>query len=276
LKRDRLTVLGSAFKSGLASLRSGHAFREFVRDPRWPILAAMALYELETKRVNKKDFIAFVTGAEVKDVESALNETGSINSCRGIIEKLKSIPVPRGKSLGSISYEEGEALYAIGRLSKPNIVVETGVAQGASSSCILQALEDNGQGELYSIDLPPTENRLEDGWGYYILNQEVGWIIPSHLKHRWHLILGDAREELSPLLHRLGCVDIFIHDSLHTFQHQYFEYSTAWPFIRNGGVLLSHDAALAFKQFVKEINSAFSTFGYLGGIVKEVSDETEA
>ena len=90
MKRDNLAVQGSAFKSGLASLRSGHAFREFVRDPRWPVLATVALYELETKRANKKDFVASATGAAVKDVETVFNETRSLNSCRGLSKRSRA------------------------------------------------------------------------------------------------------------------------------------------------------------------------------------------
>jgi hypothetical protein len=48
-------------------------------------------------------------------------------------------------------------LYAIVRAYKPDIVVETGVARGASSSFILCAMHENGKGHLYSIDLPPYE-----------------------------------------------------------------------------------------------------------------------
>jgi predicted O-methyltransferase YrrM len=39
------------------------------------------------------------------------------------------------------------------RKIKPKIVVETGVSFGITSSFILQAMEENGFGTLYSIDL---------------------------------------------------------------------------------------------------------------------------
>ena len=48
---------------------------------------------------------------------------------------------------------------------KPRKVVETGVAHGVTSRFILEALKRNGQGHLWSIDLPP----LERSW-----RQEVG------------------------------------------------------------------------------------------------------
>ena len=48
-------------------------------------------------------------------------------------------------------------LYFLVRELKPEKIIETGVHRGVSSLFILQALEDNGKGELYSIDLPLAE-----------------------------------------------------------------------------------------------------------------------
>lgn len=47
---------------------------------------------------------------------------------------------------------DGSYLYALARETKPDIVVETGVASGVSSYAILQAMEDNGKGLLYSVE----------------------------------------------------------------------------------------------------------------------------
>lgn len=41
------------------------------------------------------------------------------------------------------------------RLVKPDIMVETGVARGASSAVALAAMQENDRGHLHSIDLPP-------------------------------------------------------------------------------------------------------------------------
>jgi hypothetical protein len=49
------------------------------------------------------------------------------------------------------------SLYFVCRFVKPTVAIETGVNYGTSSALILQALEDNGKGLLYSIDLPQVE-----------------------------------------------------------------------------------------------------------------------
>jgi len=66
-------------------------------------------------------------------------------------------------------------------------------------------------------------------------------MVPTDLRNRWHLYLGDAKEMLPRLLQTLGTIDIFIHDSLHSYEHMLFEFRTAWPHLRGGGVILSDD-----------------------------------
>ena len=150
-------------------------------------------------------------------------------------------------------------------------MVETGVDRGLSSVAILTAMERNQEGELYSIDLP-TETRLTDGT-IYRNTAEIGKLVPQELRHRWHLILGDARKELPKLLDELKSIDIFLHDSLHTEEHMMWEFQTAWPYIRNGGLLLSHDIGVSFLKFVtKRKEKNWGCSGYyatkLGVIVK--------
>jgi len=53
-------------------------------------------------------------------------------------------------------------LYIVCRLTTPKIVVETGVEHGISTSFILEALEDNNKGFLYSVDFPP--EGIQSGW----------------------------------------------------------------------------------------------------------------
>jgi hypothetical protein len=54
-------------------------------------------------------------------------------------------------------------------------------------------------------------------------------------------------------------VDIFLHDSLHTYRNMRFEYQTVWPHLREGGVLLSDDVAMnrAFGDFCADRSPGF-------------------
>jgi len=49
------------------------------------------------------------------------------------------------------------AIWCLTRHLRPKTVVETGVAHGVTSRCILEALTRSGDGRLWSIDLPPLE-----------------------------------------------------------------------------------------------------------------------
>jgi len=148
--------------------------------------------------------------------------------------------IPRERFGG---YPHPEIFYFLMRIIKPEIVIETGVSFGVTSAFMLQALEDNGFGKLYSIDLP-----LQ-----FANKEEVGKLVPKRLKHRWELILGDAKIELPKLLEKLDYIDVFYHDSLHTYEHMIFEYENAWPKIRKGGYLISDDIHMnsAFIDFCK-------------------------
>ena len=95
-------------------------------------------------------------------------------------------------------------------------------------------------GKLYSVDLPRAI--VEKGLTTIIPeNRSSGWLIPESLKDRWELHLGKSEEILPKLFFKLEQIDIFFHDSLHTYDHMMFEYLTSWDYIKEGGVLFSDD-----------------------------------
>lgn len=149
-------------------------------------------------------------------------------------------------------------LYILIRKLKPNVVIETGVHRGVSSFFILQALEKNGNGMLYSIDLPfasyETDNK---SFSKSVLPKEkIGICVPEKLRKRWKLILGDSKNELPDIIKNNSSIDLFLHDSEHTHTHMMWEFETVWPHIKNGGVLVSDDIHWnnAFESFVTKID----------------------
>jgi predicted O-methyltransferase YrrM len=155
-------------------------------------------------------------------------------------------------------------LYALVRLTKPEIVVETGVASGRSSWAILTAMAVNQKGRLYSIDLPKhysgrkpksylTKEGRQELCGFLPEGKDPGWLVPERLRSRWTLILRESKNELPKLVEKLEKIDIFYHDSEHSYENMKFEYETVWPKIFEGGLLLSDDVNWnnAFKEFLK-------------------------
>ena len=124
------------------------------------------------------------------------------------------------------------ALWCLVRHRRPVNVVETGVARGFTSRFVLDALERNGSGHLWSIDLPM---RRRDVQG------QVGSAIPDRLRHRWSLLEGSSRKHLPRLLSELGQIDLFVHDSSHTGHTVRFELDRAWAALRPGGAVVVDD-----------------------------------
>jgi hypothetical protein len=89
----------------------------------------------------------------------------------------------------------------------------------------------------------------------FATKKEVRIIASKRLRHRWELILGDSKIELSRLLKDLDSIDVFFHDSLHSYDHMSFEFKTALPKIKKGEYLISDDIHLnnSFIDFCKAV-----------------------
>ena len=129
----------------------------------------------------------------------------------------------------------GEAflLYSLIRIRRPKLVVETGVANGVSTMFLLSALRQNGVGRLVSFDVDPT----------------AGSLLRPEDREQWRFVVVPARrgrEFFTRELDREGPIDCFIHDSDHSFPHQWFEFRTAFPRVVPGGLFASDDADWSF------------------------------
>jgi len=156
----------------------------------------------------------------------------------------------RAWGFGGITRGSRSRLYAVIRALRPRVLVETGVCNGVSSAVILQALEDNHLGRLHSIDLPEfaesdvqTDHWAGKGGAVIPSGNAPGWVIPPGLRRRWQLIVGRSQDQLPKLLGRLGTIDLFFHDSEHSYDCMMSEFELAFDRLRGGGALLSDDIA---------------------------------
>jgi hypothetical protein len=164
-----------------------------------------------------------------------------------VIEEMQAKGVRAGPESFK-GWNDGDAalvrtIWCLVRGRKPDRVVETGVAHGVTSRFILEALERNGRGRLWSIDRPP----MEPAW-----RRQIGIAVGDELKARWTYILGSSRHRLPGLLADLGPIDIFVHDSLHSERNVRFELDQTWPSLRSGGAIVVDDI---------DVNRGFLTFG---------------
>jgi predicted O-methyltransferase YrrM len=186
------------------------------------------------ERAKLAAFLADAFDADVQRFARDLQTSGFSAWARARREALANFPGPY--RFGSTRERDCEYLYFLVRALRPRIVVETGVCYGASTSYILEALARNGGGKLYSIDLGNSPDEPPSDF----------FVHPAH-KANWHLVIGDARVELPRLLERLGGIDLFHHDSLHTYEHMSWEYETALRYLDPTGAISSDDVDVILK-----------------------------
>ena len=137
------------------------------------------------------------------------------------------------------------AVWCVALHTRPEVVIETGVAHGVTSRIVLEALAQNDAGHLWSIDLPfPFDHRL---------HSETGIAVTGACRRRWSYLEGSSKQRLPPLTATVGHVEMFIHDSLHTAANTVFEMEQAASAMPTGGVMLVDDidSHMGFATFAK-------------------------
>lgn len=235
--------------------RIRHAWRN-------PAYTIRALYREAT--LADERFLSRLTGVSAVKLRTYLNEpiqTPAFACClRDAESSFKNLEIQSA----DLYAKKVLAQYAAVRAFRPSVVVETGVANGVSSAYLLLALHLNERGKLYSVDLGDPR--------FFPAGRSPGWMVPDWLRARWELLIGDSRTVLPELLRKLGSIDVFIHDSLHTYDQMLWEYRQAYPYLRPGGLLFSDDAAWnpAFLEFAAEVGTLQARIlrgvGFLGKV----------
>jgi len=92
--------------------------------------------------------------------------------------------------------------------------------------------------------------------------KEPGFIIPSYLKDRWEIILGKSQEVLPKLLENISPIDIFLHDSDHSYANMMFEFKLSYKYLRKGGLIFADniDRNKAFCDFCDDFRCSWHTY----------------
>jgi len=178
-------------------------------------------------------------------------ETGMVDR---LMRDISSELHTQGLRLGRQTYGEySDADVSMARAAwctvlhqRPSVVIETGVARGVTSRIVLEALNRNDWGHLWSIDLPPP---LEKD-----LHAQIGAAVPNARRGRWSYIKGSSRRRLPSLLRALAQVDLFVHDSLHTARNTRFEMERTLSVLASGGIMIIDDISphQAFAEFARD------------------------
>jgi len=213
-----------------------------LRNPRY---AAGSIIREFTR--SDESFIARITDTRAQEIRGYLNEPvwtpGFAALLKAAAEEFRHLSIESA----DVFAKKVLLQYAAARALAPELIVETGIANGVSSAYLLLAIQKNGRGRLHSIGLRDPK--------FLPPGREPGWIVPSWLRGPWQVEIGDSREILAPSLSQFGSIDVFIHDTLHTYEHMLWELETAYPALRRGGLMLCDDALWnsAFYDFAAKM-----------------------
>ncbi len=151
---------------------------------------------------------------------------------------------------GWVNLTDAQFLYWIVRRLKPKTILQTGVSNGLSSAFMMLALAKNGaEGTLHVVDVPAIFNAADPNWtrggqvfGFVIPEGKTsGWMVPDIYRDRFEVQIGDAKVLLPQLVDRLKAVDMFYHDSDHSYNHMAFEFEQAKRKLAPNSVVVADD-----------------------------------
>ena len=137
--------------------------------------------------------------------------------------------------------------YAITRVLKPKIVIETGVDKGLGACVLTAALRRNAQegykGRYFGTDINP----------------KAGYLLSGDYANYGTILYGDSIESLKKFE---GAIDLFINDSDHSADYEAEEYKTVAHKLSQHAVILGDNSHSTDKllEFSLETNRHFLFF----------------
>jgi predicted O-methyltransferase YrrM len=174
-------------------------------------------------------FVSVVCDLPVGRVREYFGELESDGDLRTHIESATARAARRGLADRKVRYARRIAWYAIVRASKPGHVVETGVDKGLGTCVLAAALlrnaDDGRPGRVTSLDINPEA-------GYLAQAKPWSGVVD--------LVIGDSIGSIGALSQP---VDMFLHDSDHSVEHERRELDAVGPKLAGGALLVTDNAA---------------------------------
>ena len=149
------------------------------------------------------------------------------------------------------------------RKTKPKKILELGIAAGASSAIILNAIKDDDDAHLYSIDY--SERYCRDS------TKKSGFLVEERfpeLSAKWSCYLGKLGFEFMEEIG--GEIDLCLLDTRHRNPGEILDFLMILPFMKKNGIIIIHDISLHVSRDVAcdEFYFTYVTCGQLFSAIK--------
>jgi hypothetical protein len=184
-------------------------------------------YDLDTLNRDQLGwFVSAVSGADIGLVRGWMQELENDQELIAHLTRRLSTNPRRRICATEPHWARRFGWYALIRATEPERVVETGTHLGLGSCVIASALLRNGHGQLTTIDIDPESGYLIGEPWSAVIDRRIGSSV-------------DALKEMTD-------VNIFLHDSLHTYEYESQELAAVESNLAPGAIVLSdnaHDSA---------------------------------
>ncbi len=178
-------------------------------------------------------------------VEQYFDEIESDINLRNHISEVTNSSQYKSVSDKEVRYGQRVAWYAVTRICKPKLIVETGLDKGLGTCTLAAALMSNAakegeQGKILAVDINP----------------EAGWLIETPYDKHVEFLNDDSISALSSID---KSIDLFIYDSVRNSVHEQQEYEIISNKLRKGSIIISttthHSEAL--MNFAQELDEDY-------------------
>jgi predicted O-methyltransferase YrrM len=186
-------------------------------------------------------WVSAVAASPIDETRDYIQELHSDRELRSHIEHATQASDRRRLADREVRYGRRAGWYALTRAIKPSLVVETGTDKGLGSCVFAAALLRNGRGRLITVDVNPASGYLIDGPYAEVVERVIG-------------------DSITFLRGMDTPVDLFLHDSWHTLEHEMAELGAVR--LAPGAVVLSDNAhgSDALLVFAKKSRRRFLFF----------------
>ena len=251
LKTARDFIFGSkflrlfAFPIRLKSIAI-YNIRNFNKSITWLLKSSeFTNYNYDISKLNRNylvSFIAYITKKNFDEINALFLEIENNERFKEYLTAQISTIKRKYELPKQVFFARRLGWYALVRILKPALVVETGTDKGLGTLLIAQALKENGSGKVYSVDLDPFSGALinESDWG----NIE--------------LLRGNSLEQLKSIKN----IDMFIHDSDHSKHHEFMEFESITNNLTKNAIVISDNSQFteALLEWSKINNRNFIFF----------------